>query len=42
MRFALEYIKTKGVDRRCAKLRTMADFKTLIFDLWLAPYRRFK
>ena len=40
VRFAFEYLKQHGRDRRCAKLGRMADFEHLLFDLWLAPYRR--
>lgn len=40
MRFAFEWLKTHGKDPRTQKLRSMSDFQTLLFDLWLAPYRR--
>ena len=42
MRFAFHYLKIHGKDKRAKRMRTINDFKNLIFDLWLAPYRRFK
>mmetsp|Transcript_20258 Transcript_20258/g.29736 ORF Transcript_20258/g.29736 Transcript_20258/m.29736 type:complete len:412 (+) Transcript_20258:61-1296(+) len=40
IQFCLEFLKVHGKDARCKKLRNMADFQNLMFDLWLAPYRR--
>jgi poly(U)-specific endoribonuclease len=40
MRFAFAFLKAHGTDPRCAKLRTMADFQNLVYDLWFAPSRR--
>lgn len=40
MRFAYEWLRTHGKDDRARKMRTPSDFQHLIFDLWLAPYRR--
>jgi poly(U)-specific endoribonuclease len=42
MQFAFEFLKLHGKDSRCKKLESMPDFQSLLFDLWLAPYRRFK
>jgi poly(U)-specific endoribonuclease len=42
IRFCFEFLKAHGKDPRCKQLRSMADFQNLLFDLWLAPYRRVK
>ncbi|KAK7254272.1 Poly(U)-specific endoribonuclease [Aureococcus anophagefferens] len=42
MRFVLEYLQRHGRDARAKKLRSALDLKHLLFDLWFAPYRRFK
>ena len=42
MRFVLEYLQRHGGDARAKKLRSALDLKHLLFDLWFAPYRRFK
>ncbi|KAL1511563.1 hypothetical protein AB1Y20_006357 [Prymnesium parvum] len=42
MRFAFAFLKEKGKDPRCASLRTKSDFKNLLYDLWFAPYRRYR
>ena len=40
MRFAFEWIKAHAADPRAKRMRTRSDFEHLLFDLWLAPYRR--
>jgi poly(U)-specific endoribonuclease len=40
MRFCLAWLRKHGIDPRCAKLHSMADFKHVLYDLWFAPYRR--
>jgi len=42
VRFAFEYIKVHGKDYRCKKLRSITDFQNILFDIWFAPYRRYK
>lgn len=42
IRFVFNYLKIHGKDERAKQMRTMNDFKNLFFDLWLAPYRRYK
>ena len=42
MRFALAFLKKHGRDPRTAALRTMQDLKLVLFDLWFAPYRRYR
>jgi poly(U)-specific endoribonuclease len=39
-RFARKYLETHGTDPRTRKLRSMHDFRNLLYDLWFAPYRR--
>ena len=34
-------VRRAGRDARCATLRA-SSWKSLLFDLWFAPYRRFK
>jgi len=41
-RFAYEFLKVHGHDRRCRELNSMLDFQNLISDIWFAPYRRFR
>lgn len=38
--FCFHWLMAHGKDARCKKLRTMPDFCNLVYDLWLAPYRR--
>jgi len=42
MQFAFEWLKVHSVDPRAQKCRSMADFMNLVYELWLAPYRRVK
>ena len=43
MVFAFNWLRRNGVDKRCKKnFRNMADFQTVLYDIWLAPYRRGK
>ena len=40
IQFLFHYLKVHGKDPRCKKLRTIYDLSSLLYDLWLAPYRR--
>ena len=40
IQFVFHYLQVHGKDKRCAQLKSMTDFCNLIYDLWLAPYRR--
>ena len=40
IQFVFHYLQVHGKDKRCARLKSMTDFCNLIYDLWLAPYRR--
>jgi len=40
IQFAFEWLKVHGKDSRTKKLRSMPDFMNLVYELWLAPYRR--
>jgi len=40
IQFLFNYLKVHGKDPRCKKLRTIYDLSSLLYDLWLAPYRR--
>ena len=42
IQFCFGFLKAHGKDARCKKLHSMGDFQNLLFDLWLAPYRRVK
>jgi poly(U)-specific endoribonuclease len=41
-RFVFNYLKIHGKDRRTKRMRSMNDFKNIIYDIWFAPYRRFR
>ena len=38
IRFVFNYLKIHGRDKRAKRMRSINDFKNVIFDLWLAPY----
>lgn len=40
IQFVFHYLQVHGKDKRCAQLKSVTDFCNLIYDLWLAPYRR--
>eukprot|EP00854_Cymbomonas_tetramitiformis_P014550 gene14550-17198_t len=42
IRFVFEFLRVHGKDPRCKKLRSVTDFQNLLFDLWMAPYRRYR